>query len=167
MNGMNFEEWQALIRAQRNGGTSSEIFNEAKVYGEKSFNEPYIVDQDNVQFPRHGKVPVEPTPLDGGDKIKFAPVEGFPGSAWIAMYNDKLIYSGESSYVYLATDEAQLEADVENNIAWVTLKENLDNISATPDQIMLNGEVYGQTIADNLIDENLESEIVNSPIFEY
>lgn len=56
MNGMNFEEWQALMRAQRNGGTSSEIFNEAKVYGEKSFNEPYIIDQDNVVFPRHTKI---------------------------------------------------------------------------------------------------------------
>jgi len=33
MKGMNFEEWQALMRAQRNGGTSSEIHNHESQLG--------------------------------------------------------------------------------------------------------------------------------------
>lgn len=38
MNGMNFEEWQALMRAQRNGGTSSEIHNHEAVISNKNPN---------------------------------------------------------------------------------------------------------------------------------
>ena len=35
---MNFEEWQALMRAQRNGGTSSEIHNHEAVISNKNPN---------------------------------------------------------------------------------------------------------------------------------
>ena len=38
MKGMNFEEWQALMRTQRNGGTSSEIHNHEAVIGNKNPN---------------------------------------------------------------------------------------------------------------------------------
>lgn len=40
MNGMNFEEWQALMRAQRNGGTSSEIYNYESQLGDISQYDP-------------------------------------------------------------------------------------------------------------------------------
>lgn len=38
MKGMNFEEWQALMRTQRNGGTSSEIHNHEAVISNKNPN---------------------------------------------------------------------------------------------------------------------------------
>lgn len=41
MNGMNFEEWQALMRAQRNGGTSSEIHNHEAVISKNDASTKY------------------------------------------------------------------------------------------------------------------------------
>lgn len=122
MKGMNFEEWQALMRTQRNGGTSSEIHNHEAVISNKNPNSEHgnaAADELRAKQRYHNeqskgmatdrKEEVAPLPIE---YVSFSTV--LNTDMLIALYKGRVIIPNVQQQVTLGGREEQINAFIQS-----------------------------------------------------